>query len=139
VQATAKKAISGSESLPAAAQADRAAFNARNYAATTHDLVQKVKEGKVKLEELKKEELPEEFKGKTLEEQKELIAKIDGRRQELSKQAIDLDKKRNEFITKKLAADAKSRANDSFDNQVLRILQTQARRANIQYGEEKKK
>ena len=57
----------------------------------------------------------------------------------MSKQAIELDKKRGEFINKKLAEDAKNRARDSFDNQVLRILQTQAGRANIQYAVEEKK
>mgnify|MGYP001095299654 CR=1 FL=1 len=54
-------------------------------------------------------------------------------------QAIELDKKRGEFINKKLAEDEKSRARDSFDNQVLQVLQRQAGRANIQYGVEEKK
>ena len=47
---------------------------------------------------------------------------------------MELDKKRSEFITKKLAEDTKNRAADSFDNQVLRILQTQARRNGIEYA-----
>jgi Mg-chelatase subunit ChlD len=128
-----------SAKLAPAAQADRAAFNARNNAATAYDLIQNLKDGKVKLADIKADELPEELKGKTLAEQKEIVAKIETRRADLSKQAIELDKKRGEFINKKLAEDEKSRARDSFDNQVLRILQTQAPRANIQYGVEEKK
>lgn len=138
-QVAGKQKLAESAALPTAAQADRAAFNARNSAATAYDLVQVLKEGKVKLEDLKKDELPDELKGKTLAEQKEMLAKIETRRQDLSKQAIELDKKRGEFINKKLAEDSKSRARDGFDNQVLRILQTQAGRANIQYGIEEKK
>jgi Mg-chelatase subunit ChlD len=139
LQTSNKAVIAGTNALPAATQADRAAFNARNHAATAYDLVQKIKDGKVKLEEIKKEELPAELKGKTLTEQKEILKQVEARRADLSKQAIELDKKRGEFIQKKLAEDQKNRARDSFDNQVLRILQTQAGRANIQYQSEEKK
>lgn len=138
-QISGKKKLEESTALPTAAQADRAAFNARNSAATAYDLVQVLKDGKVKLEDIKAEELPDELKGKTVTEQKTILANIENRRLELSKQAIDLDKKRGEYINKKLAEDNKNRARDSFDNQVLRILQTQAGRANIQYGNDEKK
>ena len=138
-QKKANDKLTASAALPAAAQADRAAFNARNHAATAYDLVQQLKDGKVKLEDVKKEELPEELKGKTLAEQKEIVVKIEEKRKDLSKQAIELDKKRGEYINKKLAEDQKNRARDSFDNQVLQILQRQAGRSNIQYGVEEKK
>jgi len=55
------------------------------------------------------------------------------------KKAGELDKKRGDFIAKKLAADQKGRARDSFDNQVLQIILRQARRVNIVYGIEQKK
>jgi Mg-chelatase subunit ChlD len=139
-QAEAKEKLRRNEATPIAAQADRASFNAYAGGGTSYDLLKQVKEGKVKLETLKKDELPEQLKGKTLDEQKAVIAKIEEKRAELSKQALDLNKKRGEFIAKKNAEDKKSRARDTFDNQVLTILQRQAGRNNIQYGtvEEKK-
>jgi len=139
VQEYAKGNLAKGAKLPAAAQADRAAFTARNDAATANDLIQSLKNGKVKLEEIKKEELPDELKGKSLDDQKAVLKDIEQRRSDLSKQAIDLDKKRGEYINKKLAEDSKNKAADSFDNQVLRILQTQAPRVNIQYGNVEKK
>lgn len=130
-----------SAGLPAAAQADRAAFNARAGGATAYDLIQNLRDGKVKLADIKKDELPDELQGKTLEQQKEILAQIEQKRTELSKQAIELDKRRNAFIATKQKEDLTQRARDSFDNQVLRILQRQAVRNNIEYAveDEKKK
>ena len=98
-----------------------------------------VKSGAVKLESLKKDELPPELQKLNLAEQKGYLDKLDRRRQELSKQAIDLDKNRSEFIAKKQADDSKNAARDSFDNQVLGILQRQAGRADVRYGVDEKK
>lgn len=132
--------LRANEATPIAAQADRAAFNARAGGATAYDLLQNLKDGKVKLESLNKEDLPDVLQGKSLAEQKTLLAEIEQKRRGLSQQAIELDKKRSEYIGKKNAEDLKNRARDSFDNQVLQILQRQAGRNNIQYGvaEEKK-
>ena len=93
----------------------------------------------VKLEEVKKEHLPAAMQKMTLKEQRAYLDKLDKERTALNEKARDLDKKRNAFIAKKQAEDAKSRARDGFDNQVLQILQRQAGRANIQYGAEEKK
>ena len=137
----AKAKLKMADMLPAPAAAERATYFARDKASTTYDLINQIEKGTVKLETIKKDELPEELKGKTLDEQKQVIAKISKEREELSKRALDLNQKRNEFIAKKQAEDAKNRAPDSFDNQVLSILQSQATRANIRYAvkEEKKK
>jgi Mg-chelatase subunit ChlD len=113
--------------------ADRAAFYAHSARGASYDLLECVKNKTVKLEELKKEQLPPEMQKLTLAEQKVYLEKLDKERTELNAQARDLDKKRSAFIAKKQAEDAKTRARDSFDNQVLRVLQTQARRVNIQY------
>ncbi|MBI3410117.1 MAG: VWA domain-containing protein [Planctomycetes bacterium] len=129
--------------LAAPAAADRAAFYARaGKGGTAYDLLTNIQKGTVKLESLKKDELPPELQKLTLEEQKAYLKKLEERRKDLSEEAIALDKKRNEFIAKKQTEDAKGRARDSFDNQVLQILQTQANRNGvIQYGsaDDKKK
>lgn len=136
-EAAREKAASGGALAPAAA-ADRAGFLARNNAATSYDLLQNVKDGKFKLEDIKKDELPDELKNLSTAEQKVFLEKLDKSRQELQTKALDLDKKRNEFIAKKQAENLNNRARDSFDQNVLRILQRQAGRANIEYAIDEK-
>jgi len=126
--------------LAPAAAADRAAFNARvNAGGNAYDLLTNIKNGTVKLESLKKEELPPELKNLKPVEQKAYLENLDRRRQVLSEKAIELDKKRNEFVTKKQAGDVKNSARDSFDGQVLNILQRQASRVELRYGTDAKK
>jgi Mg-chelatase subunit ChlD len=125
--------------LAPAEAADRAAFYARKGGSTAYDLLHNVKTGQVKLENLKKEELPPELQKLSLPEQKVYLEKVEQARKELSQKALDLDKKRNDFIVQKQNADQTNRARDSFDNQVLRILQQQATRNGLDYGAQEKK
>ncbi len=138
-QAKAQKSADAGAALAPTSGADRAGFLARNGGAGSYDLLENIKQGKVKLEEIKKEELPEELKNLAPAEQKQYLDKLDKTRQELQKRALDLDRQRNEFVAKKSAENEKTRGRDSFDQNVLRILQRQAGRANIEYGVEDKK
>src|SRR5262245_9544186 len=135
----AKGNLAKAAGLPAPVAADRAGFTARTGMAASYDLLDNIKNGKVKLEKLKKEELPEELQKLTLDEQRTYLDTLDKRRQQLLKEAGELDKKRGAFITKKLAEDDKNRVRDSFDNQVLRVLERQARRVNIEYATDESK
>ncbi len=117
--------------LPAPAAADRAAFGAKSGKAAAYDLLDAVKSGKVKLEEVKKEELPDVMQKMTLKEQKEYLDKLDKRRTELNKKALELDKKRSEYIKQELAK--KKDGKDSFDSQVLESLRKQAKKYDIDY------
>jgi Mg-chelatase subunit ChlD len=140
-QAKGLEAKAATAALAPAAAADRAGFNATTQGGgTTYDLLRNLQTGKVKLETLKREELPAELRELTLEQQKEHLNKLEKKRNELSQQAVELNRKRNEFMARKQAEDEKGRPADSFDGQVLRILQRQATRSNIQYAvpEEKK-
>ena len=67
---------------------------------------------------LKDEELPREMQKMTPKERKEHLEKVEKRRDELRKKALELDKKRSSFIEEKLARDSKA-GKDGFDNQVL--------------------
>ena len=58
--------------------------------------------------------------------------KSDKKRAELNKEAIELDKKRADFIQKKLAED-KTDTKDGFDTQVLEVLRKQAMKHKIEY------
>jgi Mg-chelatase subunit ChlD len=119
--------------LPDSAAADRAAFYCNSARGASYDLLECVNKGRVKLEDLKKEQLPPEMQKMTLAEQKAHLKKLDERRTELNQKGVDLDKKRQQYIVKKQAEDLKNAGRDSFDNQVLTILQRQAARNNIRY------
>jgi Mg-chelatase subunit ChlD len=125
--------------LPAGVAADRAGYYARTHSAASYDLLQNIKDGKVKLEDVKKEELPQELQKLSLPEQRAYLEKLDKSRTELMTKAADLDKKRAAYIAQKQKEDVRDRGRDSFDNQVLLILRRQAARSNIAYGEEEKK
>jgi Mg-chelatase subunit ChlD len=130
---------SANASLAPGVAADRAGYYARSGGGASYDLLQNMKDGKVKLEQLKKDELPPELQKLTLKEQREYLDKLDKSRTELMQKAADLDRKRTAYVRQKEAEDTRHRARDSFDNQVLQILQRQAVRNNIQYGGDEKK
>jgi Mg-chelatase subunit ChlD len=138
-QAKGKAQQEANKKLAAPVAADRAGFYANAHRAESYDLLENIKKGTVKLEELKKEQLPSELRSLTLAQQKECLDKLDKERGDLLEKARDLDKKRTAFIADKMKADLKNRPGDSFDGQVLQLLQRQATRANIQYGNVEKK
>jgi hypothetical protein len=124
----------GAAKLKAPAAAERASFAAKSGMVATYDLLDSIKAGKVKLEEIKKEHLPPELQKLTLKEQKAYLDKLGKRRAELSQQILELDKKRATYIKEKLAKDQK-KAKDGFDQQVLQILQKQAKKHNIKFND----
>jgi Mg-chelatase subunit ChlD len=114
------------------AAAERAAFAGKSGRVATYDLLDSIKSGKVKLEKVKKENLPPEIRKMSLKEQKEYLKKLGKRRAQLSRKAMELDKKRAAYIKEKLAKDQK-KAKDGFDQQVLKILQNQAKAHKIKF------
>jgi len=112
--------------------ADSAGFRAKASRLAANDLLDDLKEGKTKLENVKDDQLPEELKKMNPEERKAHIEKLQKDREELRKKVLDLDKKRLEFIQKKLAED-KNQGKDGFDNQILETLRKQAEKKNIKY------
>jgi Mg-chelatase subunit ChlD len=112
--------------------ADSAGFRSKMSRVAANDLLDDLKEGKVKLNEVKDEQLPDEMKKMKPEERKAHVEKLQKDREELKKKALDLDKKRLDFITKKLAED-KGKGKDGFDNQILETLRKQAEKVNIKY------
>jgi Mg-chelatase subunit ChlD len=121
------------KALPAPAAAERAGFAAKSGRTSSDDLLDDLKADKVKLRDVAKDELPEQLKGLSQEQQRAYLDKLDQRRQTLMKQAGQLDKKRSEFIANKLAEKTKNAPRETFDGQVLQILQEQAKRADIEY------
>jgi Mg-chelatase subunit ChlD len=130
-----KKKADAAKSLPAPVAAERAGFaGAAGGISSSYDLLDNLKSGKVKLAELKDEQLPDELRKLKPKEREEHLQKLEKQRADLTAKAAELNKKRNDFIAQKLKEQAQKGQADSFDGQVLRIIQTQARRVNIQYG-----
>ena len=57
---------------------------------------------------------------------------MESRRTELNKEAVELDKKRSEYIKQERAKQGK-KTTDGFDSQVLRMLRKQAAKYDIKY------
>jgi len=116
----------------APAAADRAGRIAKDGKVASFDLIDAIKEKKVKLEDLKDDELPDDLRKMKPEERKAHLEKLEKKRDELTKKATDLDKKRTDFIDKKLKDDKKG-GKDGFDNQVIEMLRSQAKKHKIDY------
>jgi len=121
-------AEAGARAYEAEAKADRAVTKAASTRHSEDDLVDAIREKRVKLEELKDEQLPEELRKLGPEERKALIEKKSGEREELRKKIVELSKKRDEYLAEELK---KRGAKDSFDSSVLEALSEQAGRKGI--------
>ena len=119
--------------MPGAAAADSAGFRAKQSRVAANDLLDDLKEGKKKLDEIKDAELPAELKKMKGEEREEFVKKLQAERDDLKKQVLELDKKRMAFIAKKQAEDKAKGDKDGFDDQVLEMLRKQAGKVNIKY------
>jgi von Willebrand factor type A domain len=132
-QANGLKTNAVTQELKGEAAASRAGYYAKNAQCQAGDLLDCVKQGKVKLEDIKKEELPPELqKLPNNKERQAYLDNLEKKRGEIQKEVIELDKKRNDYIAKKRAEDAKSGKN-AFDSQVLEMLRGQAKKADIAY------
>lgn len=116
--------------------ADRLAYNAKSGGKAvqgTGELLDELKEGKVKLSEVRRDQLPTELQKLS---ESELRAKLDAtsaERAELQKQIAELAKQREAFLSaeqKRLAAAGKG---DAFDSKVAEILREQAKKKGINY------
>ena len=115
--------------LRGATAADRAAFAAKSKRIGPHDLLDAIRTKRVKLEDVKIDELPAALQKLDLPERRAYVEKVAERRASLQREALELERKRSEHIRTALGKDGK----DSFDSQVLAILRKQARKFDIEY------
>ncbi len=87
------------------------------------DLVDAMEKDEEILDEIKKEDLPEEMKGMTKAEQKAYIEKKAKERETLQTEINELNKKRQDFITKKQQENAETL---TLDNVMLKAIREQA-------------
>ncbi len=114
-----------SSSAAPEASADRAIYNqtaaGRSNLYGVKELVDDVVDGRVALEDVEKDELPEEYQSKTTDELKKLIAENNEQRVKIESRLAELAKLRRDHQDKARA----SMKGDSFDMQVLITLQKQ--------------
>jgi hypothetical protein len=124
------------EAAPAAVTADRLAFNARSGVAVQGEgeLLDGLSSGKVKLESLKKDQLPPELQKLGSDELRAEIGKKQQERAALQQQIQKLSKEREEYITAERKRQAAQGKGDSFDEKVAASIRAQAARKGIEYG-----
>jgi Mg-chelatase subunit ChlD len=130
-QAEVREKVDRAADAPAAAAADRLAFNFAQGKAIqgNGDLIQDLRDDRVKLESLRREDLPEPMQKLTLDEQKDYLAKQSAQRAVAQAQIAELSQKRQEFIdaeNKRLAETAGNK--DSFDAKIAQIVKDEANR-----------
>jgi Mg-chelatase subunit ChlD len=118
------KNAAAADAAPAVA-AERAAYNWRDGGKAVQgagDLVADLAEGKVKLDELKPDELPENLKNMNDTERKEFIGKQQARRTGLNSQLGELVRQRDTFIRTEKEKLAKEGKGDAFDLKVAEAI-----------------
>jgi len=125
-----------SEAAPASVAADRLSFNAR-YGRVVQgegELLDALSEGKVKLESVKKEQLPKEWQALDAPALKAEIEKKQQARAELQTRIQKLNKEREDYITQERKRLAEKGKSDSFDDKVAQTIRDQAARKGLRMG-----
>ncbi|HVK57783.1 MAG TPA: VWA domain-containing protein, partial [Candidatus Kapabacteria bacterium] len=123
--------VNASSLAPQGAAVSRALTKASaNYRNSEWDLVDAVKEKKVKLAELKKEELPKELEKLTVEEREAYVDKKAQERAELQAKINELNKARNQFVAEKKKGVA---ATNTLDTAIVTAVREQAAKRNYSF------
>ncbi len=134
-----KKQDSNAESTSRGSNVQRQVAKAQSqYTNTGWDLVDAVRQGKVKIEDVKEEDLPENMRKMTMDERKAHIEAKAKEREDLKKQINDLNEERNKHVAKKKRELSKS-GEDTLDSAVIKAVREQAKKKNFKFKEEKEK
>ncbi len=125
-----------SEAAPASVAADRLSFNAR-YGLVVQgegELLDSLSQGKLKLESLKKDQLPKEWQGLDAAALKVEVEKKQKERVELQTRIQKLSKERENYLAQERKRLAEKSKSGSFDDKVSQTIRDQAARKGIEYG-----
>ncbi len=125
--------------LPRAQAAERSGYVGRSRRAASYDLLQAINDGKFKLSELRKSDLPPELQKLNPKAQERYLKELEKKRNKLLKDAYKLDQKRRAYIRDKEAEKIRRGDLGTFDREVLKILQRQAKRIDVKYPAVKSK
>lgn len=124
-----ERALASARALSGAKAADRAVYAAKARSLGPFDLLGAVKKKRVKLADVKEEELPDALKAlATAAERERHLAEVDAKREKLREAILELETKRNRHLLEKMAG-----TGTSFDSEVLSILRKQAKKFDIEY------
>jgi Mg-chelatase subunit ChlD len=126
-QAESETKVAGA--APVAAQADRAVNKALNKDAYVGDLLQSIENGSAKLEDVKKEDLPDELQKLTPAERQKEVERRLAERKKMREEIVSLSKQRDEYLT----AERKKHAGGQtgFDSAVASALKEQMAKKGI--------
>jgi hypothetical protein len=117
------------------AKAQRAEYNTTSAGKKGYygdkELVEGYKTNKLKLENIRKEELPDEMKNMTEEEQKKFIEKRIAQRDSLQKELVKFTKLRQDYISKDLKSRKPGEVDSSFSNQIYKSIRKQTEKKKI--------
>ncbi len=118
-------------SVSASVKVERSMVKAqKQYRNVAWDLVDASKEGKVKVEEIEEDALPQEMKKMTKKERKEYIEKKTKEREKIQKKINELRKKRTKYI----AEQRKKKAGEAtLDDAIIETIRSQAKKKNFKY------
>jgi len=102
----------------------------KQYTNVAWDLVDAEKEGKVKVEELDEEELPEEMRKMDKKERKEYIEKKKKEREEIQEKINRLKKERDRYVTEQRK---KGAAEETLDQAIIKTIRDQAEKKNYKF------
>ncbi len=124
-----------SEAAPASVTADRLWFNARSGKSVQGEgeLLDSFAEGKMKIGDVKKDQLPADWEKLDDAELRAAIEKKQQERTELQARILQLNRDRDAYITAERKKQVSVKA-DSFDEQVAAAIRAQAARKGITYG-----
>ena len=124
------------EAAPASVAADRLTFNAVAGVAVQGEgeLLDDLDSGKLKLDSLRKDELPPELQKLDQKELKAEIGKKQKERAELQARIEKLAKEREDYVTAERKRLAEQGKGDSFDEKVAATIRAEAARKGIAYG-----
>lgn len=122
------------KAAPAAVQAKRAEFNASTAGADNFladsELVDAVVSGKVKLETLKKDQLPESLQSLSVEQQQKLIAEQAEQRKKLKAEITRLGAQRQQYIQNHISEETLA---ESLDAKLYSTVREQAKAKGLRY------
>jgi len=100
------------------------------YRNSSWDLVDAKKDGSVKIEELKDEELPDEMKKMTIQERKAYLDKMEKQREQIQKKINKLNDERSKFVAQKML---ENKNDNTLDAVMIKTIREQAKQKNYSF------
>lgn len=100
------------------------------YRNSSWDLVDAKKEGKLKVEELKDEELPDEMRKMTVQERKTYLDKMEKEREQIQNKINKLNDERSKYVAQKML---ENKNDNTLDAVMIKTIREQAKQKNYSF------